>query len=383
MNMNKSTVSNMPSEMRPWSGALEFKALAETLPSLVFAADAHGHNVYVNASFQRYTGVSVTALLGGGWLSIIHPEDQAQASMAWKANWSDGEPSDTRYRFRRFDGEYRWHLVRGAPIRGAQGEVLRWIGSCTDVDDLVASIANRSQSAAILDGLGNIQNLVLYAKDADGRFVYANDATLQVIGLGVDQVLGQRAESFSVTESDAVAIRKNDDLAMQTGSPVTVEESWIDADGVTRVFRSFKTPMHLPDGRAGIAAASVDVTLEHNLARALDQKLVRHRQQLDSLPIVIWEADAQGSLIAVNQQWRECVGFPSDQFSFADLLCEEAVGPFLSQWQFCIDASEILDYATRISDNIATEGRDVQALAFPVHSSTEAKAVDRWFGCFL
>ena len=381
--MNASTLSAMPSDVRPWSGALEFKALAETLPSLVFASDAQGHNVYVNASFQRYTGLSVAELLGGGWLSIIHPDDQAKANTTWKASWAGGEPYDTRYRFRRFDGEYRWHLVRGVPICGAQGEVLRWIGSCTDVDDLVASIANRSQSAAILDGLGNIENLVLYAKDADGRFVYANDATLQVIGLGVDQVLGQRAESFSVMETDAVAIRKNDDLVMLTGSPTTVEESWTDPDGATRVFRSFKTPMHLPDGRAGIAAASVDVTLEHGLARALDQKLLRHRQQLDSLPIVIWEADAQGSLIAVNQQWRDCVGFPSDQFSFADLLCEEAVGPFLSQWQFCIDASEILDYATRISDNIATEGRDVQALAFPVHSSTEAKAVDRWFGCFL
>jgi PAS domain S-box-containing protein len=381
--MSTSAVSTMPNDMRPWSGALEFKALAETLPSLVFASDAHGLNVYVNTSFQRYTGLSVTELLGGGWMSIIHPDDQALAKTTWEMSWDCGEPYDTRYRFRRFDGEYRWHLVRGAPIHGARGEVLRWIGSCTDVDDLVASIANRSQSAAILEGLGQTENLVLYAKDADGRFIYANDATLQVMGLGVDQVLGQRADSFSVKEADAVAIRKNDDLVMQTGSPITVEESWTDDDGIARVFRSFKTPMVLPDGRAGIAAASVDVTVEHDLAKAFDQRLTLHRQQLDLLPIVTWEADALGNVIAVNQQWRDSVGFPADKFSFVDLLSEKDLGPFLSQWQFCVDTGEILDCSTQIRDSIAIDGRDVQALAFPVPKSADSKCVDRWFGCFV
>jgi PAS domain S-box-containing protein len=381
--MSTTAASTIPNDVRPWSGALEFKALAETLPSLVFASDAQGLNVYVNASFQRYTGLSAAELMGGGWLSIIHPDDQALANTKWEMSWACGDPYDTRYRFRRFDGEYRWHLVRGAPIHGGQGEILRWIGSCTDVDDLVESIANRSQSAAILEGLGQIENLVLYAKDADGRFIYANDATLQVVGLGVDQVLGQCADSFTVTEADAVTIRKNDDLVIQTGSPITVEESWTDSDGAARVFRSFKAPMVLPDGRAGIAAASVDVTLERGLATALDQRIALHRQQLDLLPIVTWEADAFGNVVTVNQQWRDSVGFPTDKFSFVDLLSEKTLGSFLSQWQFCVDTGDILDCSTQIRDSIVTEGRDVQALAFPVLETADSKRVDRWFGCFV
>lgn len=381
--MSTTAASTVPNDVRPWSGALEFKALAETLPSLVFASDAQGLNVYVNASFQRYTGLSAAELMGGGWLSIIHTDDQALANTKWEMSWACGDPYDTRYRFRRFDGEYRWHLVRGAPIHVGQGEILRWIGSCTDVDDLVESIANRSQSAAILEGLGQIENLVLYAKDADGRFIYANDATLQVVGLGVDQVLGQCADSFTVTEADAVTIRKNDDLVIQTGSPITVEESWTDSDGAARVFRSFKAPMVLPDGRAGIAAASVDVTLERGLATALDQRIALHRQQLDLLPIVTWEADAFGNVVTVNQQWRDSVGFPTDKFSFVDLLSEKTLGSFLSQWQFCVDTGDILDCSTQIRDSIVTEGRDVQALAFPVLETADSKRVDRWFGCFV
>lgn len=216
-----------------------------------------------------------------------------------------------------------------------------------------------------------------------GRFIYANDATLKVIGRGVDQVLGECADGLSASEADAAAIRKNDDMVMLTGSPIIVEESWVDGEGISKVFRSFKTPMVLPDGQRGIAAASVDVTLEHGLLRAFERQVVLHRQQLDSIPIVIWEADDRGNLTAANQQWRESAGLPTGTLDFADLVCEDAVEGFLAQWSFAVDSSEILDFPTRIRDCFFLEGREVRALAFPVRGTASSGEISHWFGCFI
>jgi PAS domain S-box-containing protein len=120
---------------------LEFRALAEMIPALVFMTDREGSNIYVNAQFQRYCGIAGASLLGEGWLAALHPDDRLRAAETWRRTWALGEPYDVRYRFRKFDGEYRWHLVRGMPLKGADGTVVRWIGACTDVDDLVSSVS--------------------------------------------------------------------------------------------------------------------------------------------------------------------------------------------------------------------------------------------------
>ena len=134
-----------------------YRALVEAVPGIVFMAAPNGANVYVNATFCAYTGLAATALLGDGWLCVIHPDDAPRAAAAWTTAVAREHPYEVEYRFRRADGAWRWFLGRGLPLRDAAGAVECWVGTCTDIDDRVRAeqaevaaraVAERAQAAA-------------------------------------------------------------------------------------------------------------------------------------------------------------------------------------------------------------------------------------------
>ncbi|MGE0403693.1 MAG: response regulator [Kofleriaceae bacterium] len=110
--------------------------LTNVMPQLVWIMRPDGWNVYVNQRWIDYTGMSASASEGLGWFEPVHPDDRPKAM----AEWSRATTTNTTYqletRLRRHDGVYRWWLVRGLPMRGEDGEVSRWFGTSTDIDDL-------------------------------------------------------------------------------------------------------------------------------------------------------------------------------------------------------------------------------------------------------
>ncbi len=112
-----------------------FRVLAEAMPQMVWTADAEGRLEYLNSRWLAYTGASGEDALASAW-SALHPDDVAGARARWEACVCTGEPFEIEYRLRRHDGVYRWQLARGLPLRGANGGVVRWFGTTTDVDEL-------------------------------------------------------------------------------------------------------------------------------------------------------------------------------------------------------------------------------------------------------
>jgi PAS domain S-box-containing protein len=114
-----------------------FRALAATIPALIFVADGSGANTYSNPQFSAYSGLDFGTLLGDGWLRAIHPEDRERAAQTWEASWRTHQPYQAEYRFRGANGDYRWFLVRGNPVQDERGNTIEWIGTCTDIEDAV------------------------------------------------------------------------------------------------------------------------------------------------------------------------------------------------------------------------------------------------------
>lgn len=110
-----------------------FYALAEALPALVFITNAAGENIYTNLPFQTYTGLGARDLLGDGWLRALHTGDRERAHTVWSEAVRHRGTYEAEYRFRRYDGSYRWFLVRGLPVLGSDGQVADWFGTCTDI----------------------------------------------------------------------------------------------------------------------------------------------------------------------------------------------------------------------------------------------------------
>jgi PAS domain S-box-containing protein len=108
----------------------------ETIPALTFTTLSDGSNTFVNKRWTEYTGLSVEETSGIGWQRAIHPEDLVRHSEKWRTSVTTGQVFEDEARFRRAaDGEYRWFLVRGVPLRDRHARIVRWYGTLTDIED--------------------------------------------------------------------------------------------------------------------------------------------------------------------------------------------------------------------------------------------------------
>ncbi|HYO74754.1 MAG TPA: PAS domain-containing protein [Archangium sp.] len=116
-------------------GEFTFRQLAETIPQLVWTTRPDGYHDYFNQRWYDYTGMAPNSTAGEGWRLPFHPEDVPEASRRWRHSVATGEPYEVEYRCRRHDGVYRWFLGRAHPVRDASGRIIKWFGTCTDIDD--------------------------------------------------------------------------------------------------------------------------------------------------------------------------------------------------------------------------------------------------------
>ncbi len=113
-----------------------FRLMTEAVPQLLWSADETGGVVFANKGGLHYLGLSDQQFLGQAWADAVHPEDLAHTQALWSKSVSDGSPLEVQLRLRRYDGEYRWHIVRGVAQLDENGLPQRWFGTGTDVEEV-------------------------------------------------------------------------------------------------------------------------------------------------------------------------------------------------------------------------------------------------------
>jgi PAS domain S-box-containing protein len=113
------------------------RALLEALPQLVWTCHPDGNCDYFSPQWQSYTGASLQEHLDAGWLKAVHREDRESFTAGWNAAVARGDMFDAEARLRRADDSYRWFKMRSIPMRGADGKIMRWFGTATDITDLI------------------------------------------------------------------------------------------------------------------------------------------------------------------------------------------------------------------------------------------------------
>ncbi|HVW10575.1 MAG TPA: ATP-binding protein [Bryobacteraceae bacterium] len=112
-----------------------FRFLAESMPQKIFTATPDGEVNYFNQQWIEFSGLSADELRHAGWAGVLHPDDLEADEEARAHALATGEPYNIQHRFRRADGEYRWHLTRVHAMRDEEGKILMWIGSNTDIHE--------------------------------------------------------------------------------------------------------------------------------------------------------------------------------------------------------------------------------------------------------
>jgi two-component system, sensor histidine kinase and response regulator len=113
-----------------------FRQLADAMPQIVWTSRPDGWLDYYNQRWMDYTGLTLEETQGWGWGSVLHPDDLQRCTDAWSESLRTGNPYEIKYRFKRAaDGVYRWHLGRASAILDEQGQIVKWFGTGTDIDD--------------------------------------------------------------------------------------------------------------------------------------------------------------------------------------------------------------------------------------------------------
>ena len=114
---------------------IRFRQLADSMPQMVWITLPDGYHDYFNQQWYEYTGRTFDQTKAKGWANVLHPDDMARTWDVWSNSLKTGDLYQNEYRMRRADGAYRWFLARATPARNEAGEIVRWYGTCTDIDD--------------------------------------------------------------------------------------------------------------------------------------------------------------------------------------------------------------------------------------------------------
>ncbi|MCM2264426.1 MAG: PAS domain S-box protein [Desulfuromonadales bacterium] len=179
---------------------LDFRALAETIPHLVWSARSDGFRDYFNERLLNYLGRTLEEMQGWTWQEVLHPDDRQRTIAAWAEAKTRGTELCIEYRIRRgADGVYRWHEGRATPVRDAAGNIVRWFGTCTDIDErkrAEGALANakgelereRDILKAVMDGAKNFHLVYL---DRNFNFVHVNETYARTCGYRPEELVGK------------------------------------------------------------------------------------------------------------------------------------------------------------------------------------------------
>ncbi len=113
----------------------ELDAIIHTAPDIIFSRKADGSRDYISDRFYDFTGAPPASANGFGWLDYVHPDDKEKAMAEWMRCVESGANYEAEYRLRSRDGSYRWFRARALPIREDDGKIVKWYGTCSDIQD--------------------------------------------------------------------------------------------------------------------------------------------------------------------------------------------------------------------------------------------------------
>jgi PAS domain S-box-containing protein len=223
------------------------REVVETIPAMTFTALSDGSCAFVNKRWTEYTGLSIEQTSGVGWQRAIHPEDRAGNSEKWRISVATGQVFEDEGRFRRAaDGEYRWFLVRGVPLRDQHGKIVRWYGTLTDIEDrkraeeaLQVLSRDLQDSKAKLEEAQNITHVGYWERDLLTDRITWSDETYRIFGLQpTEHLMDLAALKQRIHPEDLALMSRALAEAIAGGPAYDIEYRLLRPNGEVRIVRS-------------------------------------------------------------------------------------------------------------------------------------------------
>ena len=182
-----------------------FRVLVETVPHLVWTAQPDGLHEYTNQRWRDYTGFTPKRVQRWDHLQFLHPDDRARNQVLWQHALETGEMFECEVRLRNGQtGVYRWFLARVVPIRDDAGQVVRWFGTCTDIEDQKRTEEALRQSQERVNLLMNSSIIGINIIEGE-QVVDANDTFLRMTGYTREDLREGRMNWMHMTSPEYLA----------------------------------------------------------------------------------------------------------------------------------------------------------------------------------
>jgi two-component system, chemotaxis family, CheB/CheR fusion protein len=215
-----SAVTRMEGMLR--QQANELKQITESVPDLVWNCPPNGLCDYVSPQWVKYTGIPASELHGYSWLDAVHGDDREMVRQHWLAAVKSSKSLDLELRLRDQKGSFRWFRLLALPIRDAQGNVVKWYGTSSDIDDLKAAIEHRKKAADRLISVLENVNEPFFALTEGETISYANTAAQRLVGRLREAIVGQPVGQI-LPEAGTDAFRESFRRAAREGRESSLE----------------------------------------------------------------------------------------------------------------------------------------------------------------
>ncbi|HEX4713726.1 MAG TPA: PAS domain-containing sensor histidine kinase, partial [Ktedonobacteraceae bacterium] len=210
------------------------RVLAETVPQLVWTKRPDGQFEYTNQRWCDYTGLTLEQLQSDKWayLPFLHPDDREGNRAHWQHALQTGAMLEYEQRLRKAQtGEYRWFLVRAIPVRDETGQVVKWFGTSTDIEDQKRIEGALRQSQERVNALMD-SNIIGITVANGEQIVDANNAFLRMTGYTYEDLYEGRINWMQMTPPEYLArtLEANQELTTQQ-STMSYEKEYICQDG--------------------------------------------------------------------------------------------------------------------------------------------------------
>ena len=160
----------------------QLRKIINTIPALVWSTRADGSAEFFNRPWLDYTGLSYDEARDWGWEKIVHPEDRNSLLAYWRSILASGEPGENEARLRRFDGEYRWFLLRANPLRDESGAIVKWYGTNIDIEDRKRAEESAETSELSFRRIVETIPALVWCASPEGELTYVNQRILDYTG---------------------------------------------------------------------------------------------------------------------------------------------------------------------------------------------------------
>lgn len=187
-----------------------FRILSDTMPQMFWTTTPEGYHDYFSQRWYDYTGLTPGDSLGLGWKLPFHQDDLPETGRRWQHSLATGDEYKTQYRCRRYDGVWRWMLGRALPLKDHRtGKILKWYGSCTDIQDIIdAKLAGHQARQNLLDVLRHSQMSLWSINreekitffEGEGDFLGSKSRPVEIIGASIFDLWADFIDPHNVSE---------------------------------------------------------------------------------------------------------------------------------------------------------------------------------------